>query len=62
MNGVVSKGQVVSELMDYFTEVLSKAPKYGWCGLSITFHDGRPVKVEKNIGISIKSNSGEKEG
>jgi hypothetical protein len=35
-------------------ELLQAAPKYGFCGIDIVFHDGRPVKIEKKYGISLK--------
>jgi hypothetical protein len=41
-------------LLPHFLEIIQSAPAYGFCGITITFHDGRPVKVEKNVGISIK--------
>jgi hypothetical protein len=44
----------VSEISLYFNEILKSAPSYGWCGMNVTFHDGRPVKIEKNVCISIK--------
>ncbi|MDR2004378.1 MAG: hypothetical protein LBQ74_15220 [Prevotella sp.] len=44
-------------LAPYFTDLVEAAPSYGWCGIIITFHDGKPVKIEKNVGISIKPES-----
>jgi hypothetical protein len=42
------------EILAHFAEILETAPAYGWCGLVVTFHDGRVAKIEKNVGISLK--------
>jgi hypothetical protein len=43
------------EIMPYLMDVLEKAPSYGYCGLIITFHRGQVAKVEKKMGITIKT-------
>jgi hypothetical protein len=47
------------ELIEQFSDIIKSAPAYGWCGIVVTFHDGRATKIEKNIGISIKPESRE---
>jgi hypothetical protein len=44
-------------LMPYFIDIVKRAPSYGWCGLTVTFHDGKATKIEKNMGITIKPES-----
>jgi hypothetical protein len=46
----------------YVMELLQTAPKYGFCGIDIVFHDGRPVKIDKRYGISLKGESLDLEG
>jgi hypothetical protein len=54
-NGNVSAPELYSAISPYVLELLQMAPRYGCCGINIVFHDGRPVKIEKNYGISLKA-------
>jgi hypothetical protein len=49
-------------LISHFVNIIRDAPAYGWCGIDLTFHDGRVVKVEKRIGISIKEEAPSRSG
>jgi hypothetical protein len=55
---LLSKGSkdsaMMADLASYFADILKSAPDYGWCGMTITFHDGHPVKIEKSVSVSIK--------
>jgi hypothetical protein len=48
----------VSELYNivfpFFVEILQAAPDFGSCSLNITFHDGKPTRIEKNCGVILK--------
>jgi hypothetical protein len=50
----ISVPDLYTVIEPYVLELLEAAPKYGFCGIDIVFHDGRPVKIEKKYGISLK--------
>jgi hypothetical protein len=49
-------------LVSYFVDIIREAPAYGWCGIDLTFHGGKVVKVEKRVGISVKGETSSQSG
>jgi hypothetical protein len=55
-NNVLAPNSVLYEkVLPYLVELLKSAPKYGYCGIEISFHDGRLVKIEKRCGVTLKT-------
>jgi hypothetical protein len=55
MKASTSKSQeLLTALYPYFMDIVEQAPQYGSCGIDIVFHAGRPVRIEKKIGISVQ--------
>jgi histidinol-phosphate/aromatic aminotransferase/cobyric acid decarboxylase-like protein len=46
--------EIFDAIISHVKDVLSPIPEYGTCGIEITFHDGKPVKITKTVGISLK--------
>jgi hypothetical protein len=61
---IIEKRQMdtlISYLTPYLKDLSVSAPEYGTCGIDITFHAGRPVKVVKTVGISLKPDNAGRE-
>jgi hypothetical protein len=46
--------ELYSAIEPYILEMLKKAPEYGSCGIDLTLHCGRLVKIELRNGINLK--------
>jgi hypothetical protein len=54
-NILTPKPTFYEEIVPYLVDILKNAPKYGYCGIEIVFHDGFPVKIEKRCGVTLKT-------
>jgi hypothetical protein len=53
-HNAISVPELYSVIGPYLLDLLQSAPRYGFCGLDIVFHDGKPVKIEKRCGVTFK--------
>jgi hypothetical protein len=48
--------ELLTALTPHIMEIIRQAPRYGSCGIDITFHAGKLVRIEKKVGVSILPN------
>jgi hypothetical protein len=45
---------LLAAISPYLKKMVDSAPEYGYCGIDIVFHAGKPVKIEQKSGVYLK--------
>jgi hypothetical protein len=57
-----TKKKIREKVIPQFTKLIDTAPQYGYCQITVTFHAGKAVRVDKSISVSIKPDYEGEEG